>query len=153
MNLYDIDLQLAELLMRQAEGEDITQELDALKLAKNEKLTACWYALRNLEAETTAYEREMERLKAKRDSLRASYEWLKSWVANSLGDGNKFENGVAKFGWRKSEAVETDNLEATVDAYRRYKWEPAKDLIKADLKQGASIPGWRLVSRNNLQVK
>lgn len=148
MNLYQIDIKIAEALARFE-----SEEVEALKLLKDAKLSACWYALRNLDAETSAYDAEIERLRATRDSLKRRHEWLKGYVATSLGEGNTFADGVAKFGWRKSEAVEVSELEKTPEAYRRIKWEPAKDVIKVDLKSGATVPGWKLVERQHLQIK
>lgn len=163
MDLYEIDellaLRIVELIelidgKRDDLAENCRQEIEELELEKGERLKQYWYAIKNLEANIDAFDAEIARLRRRRETTKTIVEWLKRCVMASLPVGTKFQDGAASFGWRKSESVELiGELNDTPECYRRTTWEPAKQLIKDDLKSGATIPGWKLVQKNNLQVR
>lgn len=156
MRLIDLANNYNSLLykLEQDDEFDLEAELNTTGDALEEKLEACGWMFRNLEAEEIAYATEAKRLKSKADSRARAAQRLKDYIAFCLkGQPQKTKN--FNFTFRQSEQVEILDPESLPECYQRVKTiiEPNKELIKQDLKNGATINGVGLLRNYNLQIK
>ena len=156
MRLIDLTRTYEQLLYKLEQSEDFNMEaeLDESADLLEEKLENCAWIFRNLELEADAYKAEAKRLADKSKSRELAAERLKKYIGYCLrGEPCKTKN--FNFSFRKSEQVEVINLELLPEAYVRTvtKSEPNKELIKIDLKNGATIPGCGLLKNLSLQIK
>lgn len=154
MRLIELTKSYESLLykLEQDETFDLEAELEKAEEAREEKLDRCCWMVRNLTLEAEAFASEAKRLKDKADKLEANAERLKKYVAFCLrGEGLKTKHFSLSF--RKSEQVEILEPESLPDQYVRIKREPNKELIKQDLKNGATIKNCGLIKNLNLQIK
>lgn len=75
------------------------------------------------------------------------------WLATSmeLTGHEKVDTTLFKVSFRKSEAVEVDDL-LLPEAYKVATWKADKKRLKEDLKNGLEILGAELVERKNLNI-
>ena len=157
MTLFELNKAIEDfdLIVDEETGEVLNiDELDALNLAKDEKIENVCLWIKNLEAEADAIKTEEKNLEARRKSKENKVKSLKGYVAYALG-GKKFETPRVAVSYRKSESVKIDDDYAIPD-----KWcelsvlkKPNKKLIKEALKKGEHIAGAELIEKNNLQIK
>lgn len=131
-------------------------ELDQLQMEHDEKLKNCVHYYKNMLAEAEAIKAEKLRLADRQRTAEKKAEWIKSYIAMDL-NGEKFEpkdDVTVRVGWRKSTAVECDDVFKVSDEYLRYK-EPELDRkkVKEALKAGEEVAGCYLVTRNNISIK
>ena len=144
-----------DLIVDEETGEVLNiDELDALNLAKDEKIENVCLWIKSLEAEADAIKTEEKNLEARRKSKENKVKSLKGYVAYALG-GKKFETPKVAVSYRKSESVKIDDDYAIPD-----KWcelsvlkKPNKKLIKEALKKGEHIAGAELVEKQNINIK
>ncbi len=133
--------------------EKALEYFNALEGEKNDKLENVYKAIRNKQAFADMLRTEEKRLAERRKVLENSCEYLENLVSMAIGAGNNFEHGIAKFGWRKSEAVDIFD-EAQIDkAYINYEPKINKTLIKDMLKSGIEVAGAIMKQNLNLQIK
>lgn len=160
MNLFELtqewkDLQ-ALLLDDEIERSDIESAFGFITEQRNLKLENCLKMIKTFDAMEQGIAYEIMRLEAHKKRTQRAGEQLRDWVKMNLQPGEKFECTVGAFGWRKSEAVVSENEETPIpDAYAVVKMvtTPDKKLMKKDLECGATIPGWTLEKRTNLAIK
>jgi hypothetical protein len=161
MKLYQITQKYNELVdaYNQAETDEERAEvlvaLNKIEDSKDEKLDACCKWLRELEVEEEAIAIEIARLQAKLYLADKKKTAFKTYIADCVGAGSKWENGLFRISWRRSEAVKVIDEMAIPAAYmtEHLSYQPDKKQIKEDLKAGATIPGAELEVRHNLIVK
>jgi len=156
MNIHELNQTIDEILTEN--GGELTEEVEALlnnKEALEQWLTNATRKYLNESAQLEAIKAEKKRIEALKAEREKLLEGLENTIGRLLGEGNKRDLGFAKLGWRKSEAVEiaAGKEDQLPDAYLIPKWVPDKTQIKADLKQGVTIPFCELVERQNLQIK
>ena len=160
MKLYEINEAL-EALLNEVDPEtgELVCDMDALEaltLARDEKLEGLALYIKNEIAEAEAIESEAEKLKARAKAAKAKAERAKSFLVQQLG-GEKFQTARVAVSYRKSEQVEIGmGFFANEGNERFFKFkEPDADkaAIKAALKAGEIIPGAELVSKLNMQIK
>ncbi len=165
MTLYDIDHGIAEAFEKAIDpetGEVIDEqawaELEALQMAREDKLENVALWVKDLNAEAAAIKNEEAALKARRQSAEKKAESLKGYLAYALGGAERFKTSKVAISWRKSETVEllegVDPVTLPLE-YQRVKVsvEPDKSKLKDALKAGEEIPGVELVEKQNLQIK
>lgn len=163
MNLYEINAEIEkaiEALFANADEEtgEIRQEdveaLEAMKMARDEKLENIGCYIKNVKAEAEAIKNEEKALKERRETLESKAENMKAYVANAL-QGEKWASAKVAFSFRKSEAVAIPDIEKLQKEYliEEVTYKPDKKAIKEALKNGDSVEGAYLESRNNLQIK
>ena len=135
---------------------DVDQYLDMAE-ALDTKLENLALYIKNQQAEADMIKAEAdklaERARVKANEAKRCKEYLTGFMTNVYG-GKKFESARVKLGWRASEVVEVNGIDALPDEYLKFKDpEPDKAKIKADLKMGKEIKGCQLVSRQTLQIK
>ena len=157
MTLFELNKAIEDfdLIVDEETGEVLNiDELDALNLAKDEKIENVCLWIKNLEAEADAIKTEEKNLEARRKSKENKVKSLKGYVSYALG-GKKFETPRVAVSYRKSESVKIDDDYVIPD-----KWcelsvlkKPNKKLIKEALKKGEHIAGAELIEKQNINIK
>ena len=158
--LYEINEQIlrcvkdGDMVVDTETGEVIDAvALDALQMARDDKLTNIGKWILDLKADAKAIrEREIslaERRKAKENKAEQLMDYM-----NMILAGKKFECADFKASYRKSQAVEVTDAEKIPAPYLIVQ-EPKVDKagIKKALKAGEEVPGCKLVERNNLSIR
>ena len=161
MNLYEINSQIMaafEAAVDMETGEIINEEayeaLNGLQMERGEKIEGILLWIKNLSADAEALKKEKQAFADRQAAAERKMESLKRYVSGAL-DGEKFKTDRVAVTWRKSEAAEyAGKITDLPSSCIRVK-EPEVNLaeLKRKLKEGAIIPGARLVERNNIQIK
>lgn len=162
MNLYQIEKQYFDLTEQLIELDgELTPELEqALDITLSEfetKSIAYAHVIRRLDAECDIIDSEIKRLQSIKRSRESALERLKMRIKTAMETFgmDKVQTPTLKLSFRKSESVEVEDVNALPSMYKTIKVTeaPDKTLIKESLKLGKEIPGARLVTNNNLQIK
>lgn len=160
-SLYEINAKLMvyEMEFDSDTGEWLNEdELDALKMERDEKIENICLWVKNLRAEASAIKSEEKALADRRKAKENKADRLEQYVASNL-DGKPFETSKVKVTFRKSESVNILNEEAIPDRFLDIQVvrKPLKSEIKKFLKglEGSKeeVPWARLDKKNNLQLK
>ena len=160
MRLYEINEAL-EALLNEVDPEtgELTcdmEQLEALTLARDEKLEGMALYIKNADAEAKAIREEEKTLAERRRALENRAERARNFLSLQLM-GEKFSTPRVAVSWRRSEAVELGMGFFASDENERFlKYrdpEPDKVAIKAALKAGEAVPGAELVTNLNMQIK
>lgn len=155
MTLYEIDQAILECLDEET-GEIIDiDRLNALEMARDQKISnvCCW--IKDLRAESAAIKTEKQELEKRQKAADRKAEDLAKWVQEALG-GQKFKDARVSVSYRKSKAVEFDegfDINTLPERMKKITVEPRKSEIKEYLSTGATIKGCRLEEHNNMQIK
>lgn len=143
---YEIDEETGEILNAEA--------LDALELARDEKIEGVGLWIKNLTAEAEAVKKEKDAMADRQHRLEKKAESLKGYLAWAL-QGEKFSTPRIAMSWRKSESVLIPDEALLDDRFVNITMikKPDKKLIKDTLKAGREVPGAELVTKQNLQIK
>ena len=158
MNLFEINAAIETAFMNCVDPETgeitgDTAELDALQIQRDEKVENIACLIKNLKAEAEAVWSEERKLKARRQACESHADWLKRYLANSL-QGEKFKSARVSISWRKSQAVEVEDVwKLPAEYIRMADPEPKKTEIKEALKQGIEIPGAELVDNLSMTIR
>lgn len=160
MKLYEIDNAIDELIRNSVDPEtgevmDITDELDALQMGREEKLESVALVIKNLTAEATAIRNEEKALADRRKTAENRVEWLKGYLMQSLA-GKKFSTPKVAVSFRSTTAVFVeDDAEFLKEhpEYARIKTEIDKSALKDALKNGAEVSGAALENRTSMIVR
>ena len=160
MKLYEIDNAIDELIRNSVDPEtgevmDITDELDALQMEREDKLESVALVIKNLTAEATAIRNEEKALADRRKTAENRVEWLKGYLMQSLA-GQKFSTPKVAVSFRSTTAVFIeDDAEFLKDhpEYARIKTEIDKSALKDALKNGAEVSGAALENRTSMIVR
>lgn len=152
-------LQLVDALIES--GGEVTPELEqALQINKEElelKATNYAYFIKSLEDQNTSIDNEIKRLQAIKKTNSNLVERLEFNISNAMQifEKDEIKTPTLKLIFRKSESVECLDVNALDKEYKRIKVteEADKTKIKEALKDGVFIPGCRLVTNKNLQIK
>lgn len=154
MNLYEINSQILDCIDPETGEVMDIDRLEALNMAKAEKVdnVACW--IKNLEADVLAFEAQEKAFADRKAAAKRKIDSLKHYLTDALG-GQNFSSDRCAVSFRRSKAVSVLD-EAVVPA--EYMTEkitrtPNKTAIAALLKTGAAVPGCELVERMNPSVK
>jgi len=153
MTLFEIKKQMLECIDPET-GEIDVDRLNALEMARDEKIEniGCW--IKNLTSDAEALSRESKNMKARADAAERKAESLKGYLTWAL-DGQKFSTPKVAISWRKSTKVNITDEESIPDDYASLvltrKIDKAE--LKKALKAGEEIDGAELVEGNNIQIK
>lgn len=153
-SLYQIDQAILECLDAET-GEIIDAEkLNALFMEKNQKIENIALWIKNLQADALAYKAEKDAFAARQKAAENKVESLKAYLVSAL-DGQKFSTAKCAVSFRKSEAVQVDDVNSIPAEWTRIKTtiEPDKTALKAALKAGREITGCKLVENTSVQIK
>lgn len=160
MKLYEIDNAIDELIRNSVDPEtgevmDITDELDALQMEREDKLESVALVIKNLTAEATAIRNEEKALADRRKTAENRVEWLKGYLMQSLA-GQKFSTPKVAVSFRSTTAVFIEDDAAFLKEhpeYARIKTEIDKSALKDALKNGAEVSGAALENRTSMIVR
>lgn len=157
MTLFELNkaIEEFELIIDEETGEVLNfDELDALKLAKEDKIESVCLWVKNLDAEAEAIKAEEKALEARRKSKENLAERLRGYISYAL-KGETFETPKVAVSYRKSTSVVIPDETVISDEYcdMRIVRKPNKTIIKNALKEGRAVHGAELVEKNNLQIK
>ena len=157
MTLYEIDKALAEfeLEIDEESGEILNaNELDELKMAREDKIEGISLWVKNLEAEKEAVKNEKNNFAEREKRLGKKIDSLKGYLTYAL-DGQKFSTPKVAVSFRKSESVHITDEYLIPDEYKLFTVvkKPDKGVIKKALKDGKEIMGVELVEKQNVSVK
>ena len=143
---FDIDEETGEILN--------IDELDALELAKDVKVENICLLIKNLTSDAKAYKEEKDSFTKKQKTAEKTAARLKAYVQSMLA-GDKFKTSKVTVSYRKSKAVEVEDVEHVPAEYLRITQtvEPNKEAIKKAIEGGAEIKGCSLVERQNMSIK
>lgn len=164
-SLYEIDRNIEDIMTKMYEvmdetgevSEELAEELQALNEARDQKLDNIGAFIKNLSSDVLAMKAEKDALDKRMKSKQRQIDWLKSYVASDLithGQG-KFESARVVFSFRESKAVEIPDETKIPKKYFVKKTEMKLDRegIGKLLKEGHTVRGASLVTRQNLQIK
>lgn len=162
MTLYEIDRGIRSLV-DSLTGEVTDYELlDNLVVEREQKLKAIALLIKEKNHFIESIDEEIERLNQMKKSESSSVEWLKNYFSHSA-PGETIKDPSVTVSWRKSESVEVEDSDALCKWLEqngksdlltvKHSVAPNKTAIKAELKNGADIPGAVLAVKQNLQVR
>lgn len=161
--LYNITDEYKVLISKLEEsGGEVTPEVEsALALTQEkfaEKAAGYGYVIKSFDDEAELAEKEIMRLKAIKEAAEKKSEWLRSKISEAMQqfDVKEVKLNNIKLSLRKSESVLIEDESKLPEEFKRTipeKKEPDKNKIKNCIKQGETIPGASLITKENLQVK
>lgn len=151
--LYEIDNEIINCIDTET-GEIIdVEKLQALQIERDTKIEniALWY--KNLVSDAEQYKAEKNAFAEKERIAKNKAESLKKYL-DSVLNGEAFKTTRATVAYRASEGVVIDDITKVDDSYLKYADPtPDKTAIKKALKDGISLDGVHLESRNNISIK
>lgn len=149
LNSFEIDEETGEVLMD-------FEKIEALNLAKEEKITNIGFVVLNLRAEQTALQERKKELDKRIKSIDSRLERINDYLKNCL-NGEPFKCVDFEIKFSKSERVEiTPDFFNNQDNKKYFKYkepEANKTEIKKALKLGVFIEGASLVPHQNMNLK
>ncbi len=161
MKLYEIDSAL-EALVDPETGELLDYEqFSRLQMEREAKIENTALYVKNLEAEAKAIKEEEARLSERRKAMENKAKRLREYIGFAL-DGEKFETARCSISYRKSTALEVDDITSAAE-WLDYNGHPDmvvyaspsidKRAVTALIKGGTQVPGVELVDRQSLQLR
>jgi hypothetical protein len=162
LTIYQIEQsynQLAEELIDN--GGELTPELsEALAITEEQlqnKSVAYSFVIKQIDSEVDIIDAEIKRLQAMKKTRENASERLKANIkhAMELFNIDEIKTPLVKINFRKSEAVEVDDVNQLPAPYKVVKVTEQADkvAIKEAIKNGADIIGCRIATHRNLQIK
>ena len=156
MNIYQIDQQIQAIIENADENGEVDGELlEALQMARDQKIENLALAWKNLQAEAKAIKEEIENLADRKKAVDRQADRAKRYLEEVLA-GERFRTAKVSVSYRDAQAVELDDsfmLSAIPDWLRYKEPEPNKKVIMERLKQGEHIPGAKLVTNRSTIIK
>lgn len=158
--MYQIQTEYQQIADALTTGE-LTPELEqALAITEHElevKSVNYSFVIKDINDEISIINAEIDRLKDLKKVRENALERLKNNISNAmqLFQVDEIKTPLIKINFRKSEAVEVDNM-ALLDAKflnEKVTITADKMAIKEAIKNGEDVNGARLVINNNIQIK
>lgn len=153
MTIYDIDQQIADLI--DPETGEVTDyaALDALTMAREDKIRQIDRARRNHLAEAFAIAEEVNRLKERQEAAEKRAESCRKLLEYALG-GESYKDGTVTMYYRETEAVVVAEGATLPEEFLRYgKPTVNKTALGEALRGGVSVPGATIEKRRSLIIK
>lgn len=153
MNLYEIDSEILSCIDQET-GEIIDLEmLENLSIEREKKVENIALWIKNLKAESKAYEDEKKMFAQKQKVAENKMESLKKYLSGYL-NGEKFKTTKVSCSFRNSTSVEVSDMSILPEEFKRYSEpEPKKTEISEAIKKGISVPGAELVESVSLIIR
>ena len=166
MKLYEVEERIQTILAMleedaevSAENDRLIDELSKLEMDKQEMLTWLVKKLMNIRGEVAGVKTEAARLSDYKKTLEAQDARLVKVISSFSPEARDF--GIAKLKYTKSEETEIQDEEMVKEwliendhpECVKAKYEVQKTPLKALIKKGATIPGARLIAKNNPSIK
>lgn len=129
------------------------EELEALDVARDEKIEGIAVFIKELEAEKEEIKKEKLKLGQRQTVLENRIKSLKGYLSSWI-QGETFKSAKAAIGWRASDQLIINEGAKIPEEYLKYKEpEPDKAALKKAVKNGATFEGVELLKVNNIQIK
>lgn len=156
MTLYEIDKSLMELIdLESGEVTDV-DAFDQLEMAREQKIENIGHYIKNLKAEQTAIDGEIQNFKDRKEANKKTIERLEGLLRYATG-GEKFQTATVSISFRKSESINiVDEFlipECYVKETVKVTKAPDKTEIKKAIKEGKEVAGAVLEQKLNVTVK
>lgn len=160
--LYELDQKINELIANSIDPETgevsdgFIEKLDTLNMERNEKIDNIMRLYKNLISDAAGWEAEEKRLSELKKSAKNRAESLKNYLSRYMEAGvEKFTSEHGKIGWRKSEKVVVQDVDALPEELKKVKVDITADLVslKKALKEDVKIDGVSLEEHQNIQIK
>ncbi len=161
MTIYEIDTAIRDIIENAVDpetgelDETVSAQLEALGMAREQKLENIACFIKDLEAESKAIRDEEKNLASRRRTADRKAESLRSYLEWALA-GEKFKTPRCAVSFRKSTAVELepDALAFLPERFLCFK-EPEADktAIKDAIKAGETVFGCKLVDKVSMIIK
>lgn len=153
MTLYEIDAAILDCIDAET-GEVVdADKLNALQMAREEKVEAVALWIKDLTAEAAALKAEKQAFSERQAAAEKKAESLRKWLADALA-GQKFKTTRVAVSFRKTESVDVPDVWALGDEYLKFADPtPDKQKIKAALKAGEAVTGAALVEGQSMTIK
>ena len=164
--LYKINEELQRLLDGEIEeyidtetGEvdvlGIQNRIKDLQLAQEDETEQLALYVKNLRAQSSQIEAEINALKTRNNSKKRRIESISRLLLQTLQTSGKrrYETARVALGLRESESVEITDIGKITTPYLRIDISADKSAIKQTIKNGQEVEGAALVKRQNLQIK
>lgn len=151
MTLYEIDAAILSCTDQET-GEIIDPEaLNGLQMERDRKLEGVALWVKDLRAEAEAIANEIRNLQARKKAAENKAERLKAWLAEVL-EGEIFKTSKVRISYNHSTKLNVIDEQSVVNYIQTHYTEPEqllkislpeirKDAVKAEIKNGAEIPG------------
>lgn len=150
--LYDefVDPDTGEI----SDPDEFAARYAALDISREEIIENTLLMYKNCIADAAAIADEIKVLKERKDALERKAERFKTDAADALG-GEKFQTAKVAVTWRKSTIATSDDESIAPDEYMKVTitQKPDKNAIKAAIKSGTEVSGWRLAENMNMTVR
>lgn len=128
--------------------------LDALQMARSDKIDGVIKAIKNYEAKANALAAESKAMKQRADVLGNRAKWLRGYLARHIDVGETFDGIGGAIRWRKSDAAVIDvPVEELPERFIKTTRSAMLEAIKKAIKAGEAVPGAHLEDRKNLIIK
>lgn len=159
MRLFEIHHEIERILAEEVDrdtGEILDStlaKLDALEIERDAKALQVARYLKGEQAEAEAVKTQAEKLAARARVHAGRAARLKGYLLDHCEPGRKLSDEVSQITWRKSTSVELVDFDELPEEYQRVSVSADKTRIGEALKSGKEVPGARLVTRQNVQVR
>jgi hypothetical protein len=146
MKLYELTGALADLSSMDMDDEAVKNTLECIQGDFNDKAVAIIKLSENLNADTTAIDAEIERLKARKQVILNKQKGLRDYLLHNMEAAGitKIECPLFTASLRKGiESVEIENESLLPDEFvsAEVVTKPDKKAIKQAIQSGQSVPG------------
>lgn len=161
MTLYEINQAIEDLVAIAVDeetgeiNEEAYSQLDALQLARDEKIEQIALAIKNTKAEAEAVKAEKMALDWRQKNLVKKAERTSAYLQAMLG-GDKFSTSKVAISYRDSVSVNIDPLvdfSKVPEEFIKYTPEISKKEITPYLKAGNMVEGITLEKKHNMIIK
>jgi ribosome-associated translation inhibitor RaiA len=171
MNLYDLNKEFEkailhisqlddDLVVDETTGEVISQDvyadmLNAIDMARDEKLKNCLYYIKSLESDEDVIAKEIKRLQGLKATKTNAIARFKDYVLDNVDKGEKLDFQTIKLSCVSGlESVQVDADAQVPQEYCTIKVTPNKTELKKALKGGIEIAGVSIVkTEKRLMIK
>lgn len=160
-SIYEISTSYLSILDQLEEnGGEITpemeQQLNITEIEVRQKSEAYVAVVKTLESSTKTIDDEIKRLQARKKTMVKLSTSLKDRLSMALKTFgiDEIKNALFTINFRKSESVIIDDIQALPDICKVVKVEAiSKTEIKKMIKSGQDIPGAKIITNSNMQIK
>lgn len=158
--LYEINQQIASCIMEDGQiidtqtGEILDYDaLDALQMARDEKIENIALFIKNINAEAAALKVEKDAFAERERIAKAKADRLKEYLAFCL-EGEKFKTAKVAISYRQSDQVIVDDItKVPAELLKVKEPEADKTAIKRIIKAGGDVAGCHMIDKSNIQIK
>jgi hypothetical protein len=162
-SLYEINAQIQQLLdcyqdaIIENEGvipEELESSLQALEMARDEKIANIGRVYKNSVAEEKMLKDEIANLTKRMKVAKNLGERMKVLLVNVIPEGEKYQDSVSKISWGTTQSIKLNTLPSFLpEDYRVTKVEANKVELTKAIKAGIKIKDVELVSNKYMVIK